>query len=178
MTSRIASASTAARLFRRHDPAVLSAVTLPTKASNYGSTEDLFCTMQNTFAEYGMSPEVAKTVPYSVFSTWFPGPSLPAPCLIITGPAAEAALLLQLLGCMVRRGLPMCEIGSHGFRGLIQQVHPTILLDARHFTSRSLQKLLASSGSRVFAPWKASVAEFSFAKAIYVGPDLVEDCPH
>jgi hypothetical protein len=71
----------------------------------------------------------------------------------------------------------MTEIGSCGFRGLIQHVHPTVLIDARHFTPRSLQKLLASCGSRRFAPWKGSVAEFCFAKVIYVGAALVENVP-
>jgi hypothetical protein len=158
------------------DPAFQTAVTLPTKALDHGCTENLFRAILDVLTEFGMSL-VATVVTYFLFSDWFPEPSLPAPCLIITGPGAEAALLLQLLACLVRRGLPMVEIGSHGFRGLMQQFHPTVLLDARHYSSRSLRKLLAPCGSRVFAPWKGSVAEFSCAKVVYVGPTLVEDVP-
>ena len=158
------------------DPAVQTAVTLPTKALDHGCTQNLFRAIAGLLIEFGMSP-VATVVTYFLFSNWFPEPSLPAPCLIITGPGAEGALLLQLLACLVRRGLPMVEIGSHGFRGLMQQFHPTVLLDARHFTSRSLQKLLASCGSCVFAPWKTSLTEFSCAKVVYVGPTLADDVP-
>jgi hypothetical protein len=156
------------------DPALRSAVTLPAQASDYGCTNDLFRAIREVFTEYGM-PLIATAVTYFVFATLFAEPSWPAPCLVVMGPAAEAALLLQLLACLVRRGLQMTEIDSYGFRGMLQLVHPTILLDARHFTARSLQKLSAYCGSRSFAPWKGSIAEYSFSKVIYVGATLPED---
>ena len=49
------------------DPAVQSAVTLPTKASDYGSTKDLFNTTRKVLTEYGMSAKNARTVTYFVF---------------------------------------------------------------------------------------------------------------
>jgi hypothetical protein len=156
------------------DPALRSAVTLPAQASDYGCTNDLFRAIREVFTEYGMSP-IATAVTYFVFVTWFAEPSWPAPCLVVMGPGAEASLLLQLLACLVRRGLRMTEIDSHGFRGLLQLVHPTVLFDARYFTPRGLRKLSACCGSRSFAPWKGSIADYSFSKVVYVGAALAED---
>src|ERR1700722_6195094 len=72
------------------DPAVQTAVTLPTKALNHGCTQNLFRAIVGLLNEFGMSL-VATVVTYFLFSNWFPEPSLPAPCLIITGPGAEGA---------------------------------------------------------------------------------------
>jgi hypothetical protein len=156
------------------DPAVQSALTLPTQASDYGRTKDLFDAIRRFLTQRGM-PLIATAVTYFVFATWFAEPSWPAPCLVVTGPVPEASLLLQLLACVVRRGLRMTEIDSHGFRGLLQLVHPTVLFDARYLTPRGLRKLSTCCGSRSFAPWKGSISEYSFSKVVYVGAALAED---
>ena len=155
------------------DPAAQSAVTLPTQASDYGSTAKLFAQIQEFLATSGVSLEVATKVTYFVFQDWLPEMSLPAPCLIITGPGPESALLLQLLGGVLRRPLRLVEIDSHASRALIQYINPTVLVDARHFTARSLRRLLATSGFRFFAPAGGSC----FAKAVYVGADIPLEVP-
>jgi hypothetical protein len=150
------------------DPRLQCALTLPTHASSHGSTETLFDATHGVFTRHGMSPEVADAAVYFVFCTWFPERCSPAPCLVITGPSPEAALLLQILGCVVRRGLPMVQIGSNGFCEVAERLRPTLLVDGRRLSRGSL-RLLSSCGPRAYIPWKESVADFGLAKAIYVG---------
>jgi len=89
--------------------------------------------------------------------------------LIITGPYTEAIFLLQLLRCLVRRGLEIQEVDSSGFAAIVEQFRPTLLIDARHLSRRSLQLLSASYGPRTRVRYKSSVLNFAVAKAIYLG---------
>ena len=150
------------------DPCIQHAVTLPTDESDYGSTESLFSATREVLTRHGISEDIADAAVYFVFATWFPERFLPAPCLVITGPSPEAALLLQLLGCLVRRGLQMAQIDSDGFRGLADRLRPTLLIDGRRLSRRNL-RLLSSCGPRAYIPWKESVADCALAKAIYFG---------
>jgi hypothetical protein len=155
------------------DSAIRGATALPTTAEDYETTEGLFAETRGVMTAHGFSQEVATAATNFIFATWFPEAG--APCMTITGPSAEGILFLQLLACFVRRGLMMVELDSHGFRGLMDRLHPTLLIDARCFTSRSLRRLLTSSGSRFYVPWKGSVANFSFARAIYLGTGPAAD---
>jgi hypothetical protein len=81
---------------------------------------------------------------------------------------AEAMLLLQLLSCLVRRGLPMVEIGSSALRS-VAGLRPTLLIDGRYMSRRS-RRLLSFCGPRAYVACKESVVDFALAKAIYLGP--------
>jgi hypothetical protein len=151
------------------DSAIQRAITLPTEPVDYGSTELLFTAALEVLSGHGMSQEVATASIYFALATWFPERSLPMPCLMITGPGAEAHLLLELLGCLVRRGLPMLEIDSHGFCGVVDTLHPTVLMDARYLTPRGLRLLAESCRPGTYLPRNGSVSGFSFAKALYLG---------
>jgi hypothetical protein len=156
------------------DPDIQRAVTLPSHAFDYGSTESLFSATHEVLTRHGMSEEIANAACYFVFGTWFPERSLPAPCLVITGPTLEAILLFQLLGCLVRRGLHMVEIDSSGFRSVVGLLRPTLLIDGRHLGRRSL-RLLSVCGPRAYVPWKESVVDLGLAKAIYLGAAPLAD---
>jgi hypothetical protein len=149
------------------DPAIQAAMALPTEPSDYGNTERLFTESRDVLTAHGMSQQVAAVAIHYAFATWFPEAG--APCMTISGPGAEVTLLLQLMSCLVRRGLLMVEFDSHGFRGLMDSLRPTLLIDARSLSVRSLRKLSAACGSGAYVPWKGSVANFSFARAIYLG---------
>jgi hypothetical protein len=159
------------------DPALQLAVRWPTGVSGYGSTAKLFGEVRQCLTESGMPPEVATKVTYFLFQDWLWEVSSPTPSLIITGPSAEAALLLQLLSCASRRALRIDETESQHFRRLAQRINPTVLLDARPLAKRSLRKLLASSGFPILAPYGQSVSAISFPKVVYVGAALPGDIP-
>jgi hypothetical protein len=121
------------------DPGIRRALTLPTDESDYGSTEDLFSASCEVLTRHGVSEDIAEAAVYFVFATWFPERFSPAPCLMITGPCPEATLLLQLLGCLVRRGLHMAQIDSHGSWGVADRLRPTLLIDGRRLSRRNLR---------------------------------------
>jgi hypothetical protein len=115
---------------------------------DYVSTETLFSATHDVFTKHGISEDNADVASYFVFGTWFRKRSVPAPCLVITGPMPEAILLLQLFGCLVRRGLPIVEINSSGFRS-VAGLGPTLLIDGRYL-SRSSLRLLSFCGPRAY----------------------------
>lgn len=153
------------------NPIIEAAMALPTRISDYGSTRGLFAEMRDVLIAHGMSEITATAATYHAFATWFP--EVGSPSAIISGPCAESTLLLQLMSCFVRRGLLMVEVNGPIFRGVINALHPTLLIDARHLGVRSLRKLSATCGLRACVSWKGSVVAVSFARAIYVGAKTV-----
>jgi hypothetical protein len=151
------------------DPFLARAISLPAYCSSYGSTEALFAATRRTLADHGISDEVAQVCTYFVFASWFVRRACPAPCLIITGPYTEAIFLLQLLRCLVWRGLEIQEVDSSGIAAIVEQFRPTLLIDGRHLSHRSLQLLSASFGPKTRVPYKSSILNFAVAKAIYLG---------
>ena len=156
------------------DPSIQRAVTLPSQACDYEYTEGLFDATHEVFTGHGISEEAADAACYFVFGTWFPGRSFPASCLVITGPIPEAMLFVQLLGCLVRRGLHIGEIDSSGLRLVAEPLRPTLLIDGRRLSRHSL-RLLSLSGPRAYFPCKESVVDFALPKAIYLGVSPVSD---
>jgi hypothetical protein len=154
---------------------VEQAVPLPSQCSSYKSTRALFGETRSLLATQGFSDEVSLISTHFVFAAWFRNGALPAPCLTITGPPAEALLLLQLLGCLVPRGLPVMELSSNGFLAITDQLHPTWLIDARFLSGHSRRLLSASCTPRAKVVWKDSVVDFGLAKAIYVGAVTVPE---
>src|SRR6266478_7059322 len=81
---------------------------------SFESTVELFTAARELLMSRGFPEEVALTSTYFVFPTWFPEFLPIAPCLSIAGPRPEAALLLQLLGWLVRRPLPLGDVTRSG----------------------------------------------------------------
>jgi hypothetical protein len=152
------------------DPSLSEAVPLPTDWQPYGTTEALFDAAKSVLTDHGFSADAALASAYFEFASWFPKRALPPPCLTISGPLPEALLFLQLVGCMVWRGMPIVGLDSTHFCAIVGQLFPTLLIDARHLSAGSLRILLASCGPNAFVASKNSVVDFAVAKAIYVGP--------
>ena len=133
----------------------------------------MFKATHNVFTKHGISEDNADGASYFVVGTWFPERFLPAPCLVITGPIPEATLFLQLLGCLVRRGLPMVEIDSSGLRS-VAGLRPTLLIDGRYLSLRS-RRLLSFCGPSAHVPCKDSVVDVALPKAIYLGAASLAD---
>lgn len=147
---------------------IFCATRFPLKREGFGSTAELFTEVRNTFMSRGFAEEVALPATYFNFAAWFPDCLPAAPCLSISGPEAEARLLLELLGCMVRHPLPLAEITRSGFCSLPMILQPTLLIQTR--ASRSAWELLTASNNRkAYIVWRGSLLGMSCAKAVYAG---------
>jgi hypothetical protein len=157
------------------EPSFRRAIILPSTCAEFGSTLALFAAVRASFTAYGFSEEVALTAGYFVFSSWFPDCLPAAPCLCVTGPRAEASLLLQLLACMARHPLRLGEIARSALCSLPFDLQLTLLIDHEP-TSRSAWNLLAISNDRgALISWKNRLINPFCAKAIYRGLALDED---
>jgi hypothetical protein len=151
------------------NPSIARAVTLPTTAVDYGTTEQLFSLVQQSFANTGFPDEVSLPATYFAFSTLFQEWLPAAPCLLITGPRPEAGLLLHLLRCVVWHGLPLGQLTRAGLCSLPMDLPLTLLIGDDHL-SPSLRRLLDYSNNQfAFVPWKRGVVNVRCAKAIYCG---------
>jgi hypothetical protein len=154
------------------DRSILRALTWPTKCTPYGSTDQLFTAVRDSFTNHSLPEEVALRTTYSVFATWFPECVPAAPCLSITGPRPEARLILQLLGCLCRHPLPLAEVSRAGLCSLLTHLQPTLLIDLEHLGPSILRLLAASNDRKAYVPWKNSLVNLYCAKAIYRGDAL------
>ena len=158
------------RLYRPEhiDPALLAAMTLPAKCEAFGSTIELFTSVRETFMSYGVPEDPALAVTYFGFASWFIESLPAAPCLLISGPPAEANLLLELLHCAVRHSLPLGEVTRSGIYSLPMYVQPTLLVKSR--ISRSVSALLSLSNRRdAFILGEHGLSNIFCAKAVYLG---------
>jgi hypothetical protein len=165
------------RIFRPVDldPSILRAVTLPTSVSLYGSTEQLFTTVQQLLARYGFPAEVALAATFFLFSTWHIENLSIAPCLRIFGPEPEANLLLQLLGCLVRRSLSLGEVTRKSLCTVLEDLRPTLIVRREQQNSSAMRLLAASDNRHSYFQWKGGLVNIFCAKAIYYGNLLHND---
>jgi hypothetical protein len=105
-----------------------------------------------------------------IFASNFHNGTLPAPVLTVTGPYADAALLLQLIGCCAPRSLAVLDPGSSGFFAITEQLRPVLLLDWRHLNRASRHLLSGSCIPGACVVSKNSLVNAGLAKAIYLGP--------
>jgi len=157
------------RLYRpaNINPSILLAMTLPSKCGHFESTAELFTASRELLMSRGFPEEVALTSTYFVFSTWFPEFLPIAPCLSIAGPRPEAALLLQLLGCLVRRPLPLGDVTRSGLCSLPMHLQPSLLIDQQRI-SRSAWELLSRSNQHTAnVPRKDGLVNIFCAKAVF-----------
>ena len=114
-------------LFRAADlsRSIKQIVRLPEKFLDFASTPQLFTEICALIAAGGF-PAVALPATYFVFATWFPDILPLAPCLLVTGPPLEAEFFLQLLGCLVRRPVPISEFNLHALRAFPMRLAPTL----------------------------------------------------
>jgi len=151
------------------DPSILLAMRFPTKREHFGSTAELFTEMRQAFMSHGFSEDVALPTTYFDFATWFPELLPAAPCLLLTGPPAEARLLLELLGCMVRHSLLLGQIAKSDLCSLPMDLQPTLLINQVK-NGGSACELMNISGHRcAFIPKNQRLVNVYCAKAIYLG---------
>ena len=152
-------------------PSLLKILRLPT-GGICDSTANNFKHICTLFMERGISERAAKGLTYWAVSTWFAELFPLAPCLILTGSRPEASLVLQLLSCIVRHGLPLADINMSGFRFLPMHIQPTLLIS--NLSPATLRALSMSNCPGVYLPTKDGFADLYCAKAIYAGDHLLE----
>jgi len=157
------------------DRSILRALTWPTECKPYGSTDRLFTAVRESFSNHGFPEEVALGTTYGVFASWFPECLPAAPCLAIKGPRPEASLLLQLLGCLVRRALPLAEVSSAGLSSLPMDLRPTLLIHQEHLSPSASRLLFGSSSPNVYVARKGKLLSLYCPRAIYTGDKLGDD---
>lgn len=151
------------------DRSIQQVVTLPDRSIHFESTTKLFTTVQQLFVSLGFPGEIAVAATYFAFATWFAEVLPIAPCLLITGPALEAAYLLDTLACVVRRPLPISDFTPQALYSLPMQLQPALLINTEHPTSVSLKLLRISNSQRAFFFSKGSLVNGYCAKAAYCG---------
>jgi hypothetical protein len=150
-------------------PSLLKILRLPTERI-WDSSANNFKHICTLFTERGISERAAKGLTYWAVSTWFAELFPLAPCLILTGSRPEANLVLQLLSCIVRHGLPLADISMSGFRFLPMHIQPTLLIS--NLSPATLRALSMSNCPGVYLPTKDGFEDLYCAKAIYAGDHL------
>jgi hypothetical protein len=157
------------------DSSFLRATVLPSGLKAYGSTNQLFTEIRDLFTQFGFLEDVCLLASYFLLATWFTELLPIAPCFVINGPRSEALLLLDLLGCLVRRPLHFGEPERAVLSCLPYVLQPTLLF-SDYSTKPRVKNLLAISSRRGYQLARGSnvVAAF-YAKAIYCGAALAND---
>jgi hypothetical protein len=151
------------------DPSILLAMRFPTKRDRFGSTAELFTQARETFMNHGFSEDVALPITYFNFATWFPEFLPAAPCLLLTGPPAEARLLLELVGCTVRHPLPLGQIPGSGLCSLPMDLQPTLLINQVKNSGSACELLNISNHRCAYIPRNRKLVNVYCAKAVYLG---------
>jgi hypothetical protein len=141
---------------------ILEVLTLPTGRASSGTTADIFSNICILFMEHSISEQTAKSLAYWALSTWFAELFPVAPYLVINGPRPEANLVLQLLTCVVRHGLPLGDISLTGLRCLPMHIQPTLLIG--RVNPSMFRALSVSTYPRAYLPTREGLADFCCAK--------------
>jgi hypothetical protein len=144
-------------------------LTIPVGCAPSGSTAETFTKLCGVFTERGVPEALAQKLTYWSLSTWFTDLLPLAPCLLLTGPRFEASLILQILACVVRHGLPLGAFNLAGFQSLPMHAQPTLLISD---VNPSMVKLLANSNYHQPYLTKGGLLDLYCAKALYAGPRI------
>ena len=146
------------------------AIVFPEEARDFGSTGALFAAIKESIVNCGLSEHAAQVAVYFLLSSWFVEILPAAPFLLISGPRAEASLLLALLSCLVRHPLPLVEISAASLRTLPTNLSPTLLIDDELMPDPLFRLLSVSSNRNANLVMKDGVMNAYGAKALYCGP--------
>ena len=147
-----------------------SAIVFPEESRDFGSTAALFTGIKESIMDFGLPEQAVLIAVYFLLSSWFVEILPAAPFLLISGPRAEASLLLALLSCLVRHPLPLVEISAARLRSLLMSLRPTLLIDDELMPDPLLRLLSVSNNRNANLVSKDGVVDVYGAKALYCGP--------
>ena len=157
------------------DPSFLRATVLPTELKTNKSTNELFTAIRKLFTDHGFSEDISLLATCFILATWFLEAHAIAPCLVICGPRSEALLLIDLLGCIVRRPLHFGDLERAILTCLPYELQPTLLLSHQSTRPRAKELLAISSRRGCQLARGTKVVNAFHSKAIYCGTALTND---
>jgi len=157
------------------DPSFVRATVLPAELKAYESTSKLYTAIRDLFTERGFSKDVSVLTAHFAVATWLAELFVVAPCLVIGGPRSEALLLLDLLGCIVRRPLQVGDLERAILTCLPYELQRTLLLSHQSSRPRAKELLAISSHRGCQLARGTTVVNAFHSKAIYCGAPLTND---
>ena len=129
---------------------------------------------RSVLAQTRLPEDAAELVAFWVISTWFQDALTVRPCLLITGPASDAMVVLRILEVFCRMAVRVAEFRK-GDLATLNWVCHTALISEANLNTRNAALLgnLTHAGTLVVAAGGA--ADYSMSRAIYAGAHPV---PH
>jgi hypothetical protein len=129
---------------------------------------------RSVLAQTHLPEDVAELIAFWVISTWFQDALTVLPCLVITGPAHDAMVVLRILGVFCRMSVRVADFRKGDLATLNQGCH-TALISEPNLNNRNAALLgnLTNTGFLVVADGRAT--DYSMSRAIYAGEHPV---PH
>jgi len=146
---------------------------LPTKLTDYGTTRQLFESIQALLRKYLMlSEEQSALLSYWCIATWFPEFLDFIPRLTITGSRFAADLLLRVLQYVCRRPVLLAGMNSAVLRAIpFAELRPTLLIRQTRLSKRTAELLDASDRDGYFVATGKDLWQCYTARCIYLGED-------
>ena len=147
---------------------------LPTALVPYGSTSDLFRSIQSRLRGWVRLSEMqAALLTYWCLATWFPEYVSFVPRLTITGPRLTADSLIQALHSVCCKPIPLASIGPAVLRTIpFSEFIPTLLIRSSRLNKAALEFLDASDAKGYFVANGKDLHRSQTIKCLYLGEDF------
>ncbi len=155
----------------RMPPRLYASLVLPTGIKEFGSTQELFFSIQALLKKHVPMPTRDHSLlSYWAMATWFPDflPFLPS--LAVTGTPSAADFLLQTLVAVCRRPILLAEVSPAALSALpIGELMPTLLIRELQISKRMAALLDASTQPGYLVSSGKDFQQFYCPKCIYLG---------
>lgn len=111
-----------------------SAIVFPEQSRDFASTAALFTGTKESIMDFGLPEQAVLIAVYFLLSSWLVEILPAAPFLLISGPRAQASLLLALVSCLVTRALT--ESFSRRIHGLARQLDVASVQEGKRMCSQ------------------------------------------
>jgi hypothetical protein len=147
---------------------------LPTALDRYGSTSDLFRSIQSRIRGWVRLSEMqAALLTYWCLATWFPEYLSFVPRLTITGPRLAADSLMQALHSVCCKPIPLASISPAVLRTIpFSEFIPTLLIRSSRLNKTALEFLDASDAHGYFVANGKDLHRSQTIKCLYLGEDF------
>lgn len=131
------------------DPSVQKAVSIPTHAASYKSTETLFRQIRALIEKYsGLDEKWAVLITHAILSSWLVDLAPRPISLSLLGPeSVQKSQLFRLLACLYRKPLMLTDVTVADLTHLPENFCPSLFIE-RYGDASQLDKLLRATSSR------------------------------
>ncbi len=154
----------------------LAAIPLPTGLASFGTTDELFGRLQNTFAAQTLvSAKTSALLSFWTLSTWFSDGLSLAPGLAILGPAHEGDLMLRALRNLCHYPLMLTRADIPSMERANWYPIPTLLIYDPNVPKQMVTTLGSTSSPGYLINSGGRYTDFYGPKAIYLGEEVSAD---